>query len=82
MEKKLSVELEVMCHIILNAKASFDVVRYFNNENHNKFNLINRERMSNHFFRFVEVNFFRTTIIELFKLYSPSTDDYLSLIHI
>lgn len=79
MKKKLSEELEVMCHIILNAKASFDVVRYFNNENHNKFNLINRERISNYFFQFVEVNFFRTTIIELFKLYSPSTDDYYSL---
>lgn len=79
LSENLSQELEVMCHIMLNAKASFDVVLYFNHEDHNQFKSVNRERMSSDFFRFVEVNFFRTTIIELFKLYSPNTQDYYSI---
>nr|WP_314492096.1 hypothetical protein [uncultured Chryseobacterium sp.] len=77
-EKYLLEELEVISRIILNAKSSFDVVLFFNDDNHKKSSLINLERISSDFFKFVEMNFLRITIIELFKLYSQNTDDYYS----
>jgi hypothetical protein len=77
-QNSLSEELDTISKIILNAKSSFDVVLFLNNDNHKKANLINHEKISNDFFRFVEVNFFRITIIELFKLFSSNKNDYYS----
>ena len=77
-QNKLQEELTIISRIILNAKSSFDVVLFLNNDNHKKANLINHEKISSDFFRFVEVNFLRITIIELFKLFSSNNNDYYS----
>ncbi|SHE95523.1 hypothetical protein [Chryseobacterium sp. OV279] len=77
-QNNLQEELTTISRIILNAKSSFDVVLFLNNDNHKKANLINKEKISSDFFRFVEVNFFRITIIELFKLFSSNKNDYYS----
>lgn len=77
-QNKLHEELTIISRIILNAKSSFDVVLFLNNDDHKKANLINHEKISSDFFRFVEVNFLRITIIELFKLFSSNNNDYYS----
>ncbi|MFP3591950.1 hypothetical protein [Chryseobacterium sp. SIMBA_038] len=77
-QNRLLEELDTISRIILNAKSSFDVVLFLNNDNHKKANLINHEKISSDFFRFVEVNFLRITIIELFKLFSSNKNDYYS----
>lgn len=70
MKNQLESHLLIIAKILLHANSSFEVVKYFQNEDESDAPIVKYEKVMNKFFHFTAVNFYRITIIELCKLYN------------
>lgn len=69
-KKQLYNDLHIISRIILLANSSFDVVKYLEADNPEDSSVLRWEKNFSYFFPFVNVNFYRITIIELSKLFN------------
>jgi hypothetical protein len=72
-EKKIRDRLYTMQRILIHAEESFKIVEFLENDKGDNSTIILLKNI-NPFFYFVRVNFLRTTVVELYKLFKESEE--------